>query len=102
MTDHAEGPTGVGVRRILARWNLELRRIRSPILRYGFAVVSFAIAFGLAVTLEYYQYRGVELPVLTLSIALTAWYAGAGPSVLAIVLSVACFDYYCLEPVYSI
>jgi PAS domain S-box-containing protein len=102
MTDHAEGPTGVGVRRILARWNLELRRIRSPILRYGFAVVSFAIAFGLAVTLEYYQYRGVELPVLTLSIALTAWYAGAGPSVLAIVLSVACFDYYFLEPIYSI
>jgi light-regulated signal transduction histidine kinase (bacteriophytochrome) len=43
----------------------------------------------------------VELPVLTIAIAFTTWYAGAGPSVLAVLLSWACFDYFFTEPLYS-
>jgi signal transduction histidine kinase len=101
MTDHAETPTGVGVRRTLARGHLESQRIRSPILRYGFSVISVAIGLGLALTLQYYQSRDVEVPVLALSIALTTWYAGTGPSVLAIALSTAAFDYFFTEPFYS-
>jgi len=101
MTDLAEEPTRLGVRRTLARWNLELQSIRSPFLRYGFSVVSVAIAVGLALPLQYYQFRDVELPILALSIALTTWYAGGGPSLLAIVLSTACFDYFFTEPLYS-
>ena len=101
MTDYVERPTGVGVMRILARWHLESQGIRLPILRYGFSVVCVAIGLGLALTLQYYQFRNVELPVLTLAIALTTWYAGVGPSVLAIVLSTACFDYFFAEPIHS-
>jgi signal transduction histidine kinase len=101
MTDHAEGPIGVGVRRTLARWNLESQRIRSPILRYALSVVSVAIGLGLALTLQYYEFRDVELPVLSLSIALTTWYAGIGPSVLAIMLAMACFNYFFVEPIYT-
>jgi signal transduction histidine kinase len=101
MTDHAEGPTGVGVRRTLARWDRESQRIRSPVLRYGFSIVSVAIGLGLALTFQYYQFRDVELPVLALSIALTTWYAGTGPAVLAIVLATACFNYFFAEPIYS-
>ena len=101
MTDHAEGPTGGGVRRTLARWNIESHGIRSPILRYGLSVVSVAIGLGLALMLQHYQFRDVELPVLTLSVALTTWYAGAGPSVLAILLATACFNYFFTEPFYS-
>jgi signal transduction histidine kinase len=101
MTDHAELPTGVGVRRTLARWDRESQRIRSPVLSYGFSVVSVAIGLGLALTFQYYQFRDVEVPVLALSIALTTWYAGAGPSVLAVLLSMACFDYFYTEPLYS-
>jgi signal transduction histidine kinase len=97
----AEGPTHVGVRRSLAYWNQEFQRIHSPILRYGFSVVSVAIAVGLALALQYYQFRDVELPVLTVAIALTTWYAGAGPSVVAVLLSTACFDYFFVEPIYS-
>src|SRR5207247_8332361 len=55
----------------------------------------------LALAFQYYQFRDVELPVLALSVALTTWYAGAGPAVLAIVLSTACFDYFFVEPLYS-
>jgi signal transduction histidine kinase len=102
MTDHAEEPTGAGVRGALARWNEESQRIRSPILRYGLSVVSVAIGLGVALILQYYHFRDVELPVLTMSIALTTWYAGIGPSVLAIVLAMGCFNYFFVEPIYSL
>jgi signal transduction histidine kinase len=102
MTELAEGPTHVGVRRSLAYWNQEFQRIHSPILRYGFSVVSVAIALGLAFACQHYQFRDVELPVLTVAIAFTTWYAGVGPSVLAVLLSSACFDYFFTEPLYSL
>jgi signal transduction histidine kinase len=101
MTELAEGPTHVGVRRSLAYWNQEFQRIHSPILRYGFSVVCVAIALGLALTLQYYRFRDVELPVLTLAIALVTWHAGGGPSVLAIVLATGGFAYFFAEPIYS-
>src|ERR1700692_4957530 len=101
MTGLAEGPTHVGVRRSLAYWNQEFQRIHSPILRYGFSVVSVAIALGVAFVLQHYQFRDVELPVLTVAIAFTTWYAGAGPSILAVLLSTASFDYFFTEPLYS-
>jgi signal transduction histidine kinase len=102
MTELAEGPTHVEVRRRLAYWNREFQRIHSPILRYGFAVVSVAVALGVALGLQRYEFREVELPVLVVAIALTTWYAGAGPSVLAVLLSSACFDYFFTEPLYSL
>jgi signal transduction histidine kinase len=101
MADYAEEHAGVGVARTLARWNIEVHSIRSPILRYGFSVVSVAIGLGLALIFQYYQFRDVGVPVLALFIALTTWYAGAGPAVLAIVLSTACFDYFFTVPFYS-
>jgi K+-sensing histidine kinase KdpD len=101
MTELAEGPTFVGVRRSLAYWNQEFQRIHSPILRYGFAVVSVAIALGVAFALQHYQLRDVALPVLTVAIAFTTWYAGAGPSIVAVLLSSASFDYFFTEPFYS-
>jgi signal transduction histidine kinase len=101
MTELAEGPTRVGVRRSLAYWNQESQRVHSPILRYGFSIVSVAIALGVAFALQYYRFRQVELPVLTVAIALTTWYAGAGPAVVAVLLSTACFDYFFTEPLYS-
>src|ERR1700745_1464167 len=102
MTELAEGPTHIGVRHGLAYWNREFQRIHSPILRYGFSVVSVALALGVAFALQRYQFRDVEVPVLTVAIAFTTWYAGGGPSVLAVVLSLSSFDYFFLEPYYSL
>jgi signal transduction histidine kinase len=101
MTELAEAPTHFGVRRSLAYWNRELQRIHSPILRYGFSICSVAIALGVAFVSQHYGFRDVEVPVLTVAIAFTTWYAGAGPSVLAVVASTACFDYFFTEPLYS-
>ncbi|HEX4593821.1 MAG TPA: ATP-binding protein [Bryobacteraceae bacterium] len=101
MTIHvAEGPTQVAARRSLARWNLELHR-GGPAIRYGFSVVCVALALGAALALQYYGFRGVELPVFDLAIVVITWYAGVGPAVLAVVLSTVCFDYFFVEPVYS-
>jgi PAS domain S-box-containing protein len=86
----------------LAYWNQEYQRIRSPILRYGFSVVSVAIALGGSFAVRYYGLRYAELPVLTLGIAFTSWYAGVGPSVLAVLLSCVAFDYFFTEPVFSL
>src|SRR6202051_2084619 len=99
-TELAQGPTA-GVGRSMAYWNQEFQRIHSPILRYGFSVVSVAIALGVAIALQNYQLRGVELPVFTLAIALTTWYAGAGPSALAVLFSAAAFDYFFTEQLYT-
>jgi K+-sensing histidine kinase KdpD len=100
MIHLAEGPTGVAVRRSLARWNLELYRGRSPI-RYGFSVVCVAVALGAALAFQYYSFRDVELPLFGLAIVVTTWYAGVGPSALAVVLSAVCFNYFFTEPLYS-
>jgi signal transduction histidine kinase len=89
------------MRRSLAYWNQEFQRIHSPILRYGFSVVSVVVAVAVALALRYYQFREAELPVLTVAIALSTWYAGTGPSVVAVLLSTACFAYFFAEPIYS-
>ena len=98
MTDLSEAPTRVGVRRTLARWYRDLQSIHSPILRYGLAVVCVGIAIGLALTLHRHEIHETELPILVLSIALIAWYAGAGPTVLAVVLAALCLNYFWAEP----
>jgi K+-sensing histidine kinase KdpD len=102
MTDLSEGPIRVRGKTDPVRWNLELQRVRSAIIGYTFAVACVAIALGLALPLQHYQFRDVEVPLLTLAIAITTWYAGNGPAVVAILLSAVCFDYFFTEPLYSL
>jgi hypothetical protein len=44
MAELLQGATQAGVGRGMAYWNPEFQRLHSPILRYGFAVVSVATA----------------------------------------------------------
>jgi PAS domain S-box-containing protein len=85
----------------MARPNLQLQIARSPVLRYGLATTSFAIALGLALLTQRYGFHNVEIPLFLFAVAVTAWYAGPGPAVLAVVLSIAFFDYFFTEPRYS-
>ena len=66
--------------------NLQLRLVRSPVLRYGLAATSFAIALGLALLEQRYGFRDLEVPLFLFAITLTAWYAGPCPRILAAVL----------------
>jgi PAS domain S-box-containing protein len=85
----------------VAHLNLDLRTGYSPILRYGFSVGCVAIALALALTVQFYGFRDVGLPLFVIAIALVTWHAGSGPCVVAVVLSTLCFDYFFTEPLYS-
>jgi PAS domain S-box-containing protein len=69
------------------------------ILRYGIAVLSVAIANGLA----FFVLRHFEaiLTPFLFAVAATVWYAGTRPGVLAIVLSVLSLNYFFLRPAFS-
>src|SRR6202166_3378156 len=92
----------VDVRRIMARPKLHLQFVHSPILRYGLAVTSFGIALGLALLAQRYNFHNVEVPLFLFSVAITAWHAGPRPAALAVVLSIAFFDYFFTEPRYTL
>ena len=66
------------------------------ILRYGIAVLSVAIAIGLGFFLLR-RFEAILTPFL-FAVAATVWYAGTGPGVLAIVLSVLSLNYFFLRP----
>jgi K+-sensing histidine kinase KdpD len=71
------------------------------ILRYGLAVGSVALGTVAAFFLDNYHFRGVEYPLFLFAIAMTVWYAGVGPAILAVVLSSLFFNYYFTEPRFS-
>ena len=96
-----DGSTRVTARQSLACWNLELERGRPPI-RYGFSVVCVAVALGVALACRHYGFRDAELPLFDLAIVVATWYAGIGPSVLAVALSTLSFEYFFAEPIYSL
>jgi PAS domain S-box-containing protein len=85
----------------MARPNLQLRFAHSPVLRYGLAATSFGVALGLGLLAQRYGFLDVEEPLFLFAIALTVWYAGIRPAILAILLSSVAFNYFFTEPRYS-
>src|SRR5882724_9244939 len=69
------------------------------ILRFGAAALSVAIAAGAA---HFLSQAGVRLTPFLLAVGASVWYAGVGPGVLAIVLSVLTLDYLFVPPLYSL
>jgi PAS domain S-box-containing protein len=86
----------------MARSTLQIQFARSPVRGYGLAVASFAIALGLALLVQHHGFRNVEVPLFLFAIAVTVWYAGTWPAILAVVLSGLADAYYFTEPIYSI
>ena len=82
---------GAGVATAPRRW--------APPARYGLAVLSVGAALGLALILEHFHFRDGAVPLLLFACAISAWYGGQGPALLASVLSTAVFYWYFIEPV---
>jgi len=68
------------------------------ILRYGIAVLSVAIATGLGLFLLRYLLVEIRLTPFLFAVAVTVWYGGIGPGVLAIVLAVLSLNYFIVPP----
>jgi PAS domain S-box-containing protein len=86
----------------MARLNLELQIARSPVLRYGLAVLSASVALGGSLLLERFHFRNVADPLFLFAIAIAVWYAGIGPAILAVVLSALADTYFFIEPLYTL
>jgi signal transduction histidine kinase len=78
-----------------------LLKVPSSVQWYGLAVVSVAVALGAALLLSRYNVHEVEFPLFLFAIAVSAWYAGPVPSILALTLSSLAFNYFFTEPFYS-
>jgi PAS domain S-box-containing protein len=55
----------------------------------------------IALLLDRHHFRGVEYPLYLFAIAVTVWYSGVGPAILAVVLSSLSFNYFFTEPRFS-
>ena len=76
--------------------------IFSTIQRYGLAVLCVCLALGGALVLAHFQFRDVEVPLFLFAVAVPAWYGGPGPAGLALLLVSVSFDYFFVEPFYSL
>jgi signal transduction histidine kinase len=74
----------------------------SAFRRYGFAVLAVALALGAALLTQQFHSRDVEFPLLLFALAIVAWYGGPGPAIVALLLSYLSFDYFFVEPIYSL
>ena len=70
--------------------------------RYGLAVVSIGVALGISLLLQHFGFRVPSALLLLFAVAISSWYAGAGPAVLAAILSTISFYWYFVEPVHTI
>ena len=70
--------------------------------RYGLAVVSTGLALGTSLLLQHLGFRFPSELLLLLAVAISSWYGGPGPAVLALVTSVFSFYWYFIEPVRTI
>lgn len=73
-----------------------------PVQRYGLAVVSVSAALGLAIFMERFQVRNIEVPLFLFALAITSWYGGPGPALVALILSTVSFDYFFTEPLHTL
>jgi len=70
--------------------------------RYGLAVLSEGTALGLALLLQHFHFRDSAVPLLLFAVAISSWYGGPGPALLAFILSTISFYWYFVEPVRTI
>lgn len=94
-------PQSSNLGRAMAELNVTSRVARSRVLRYGIAVASVAIALGLALVAQHFDFGNVEVPLFLFAVAVTAWYAGPGPAALSVLLSIVFFDYFFVLPLFS-
>jgi PAS domain S-box-containing protein len=75
---------------------------RSPLWRYGFAVLAVGVAVALTVGSQHLGLAEPPVAAFLAAILLTGWYAGAGPVALATLLSAFVFDFFFVPPLHRI
>jgi PAS domain S-box-containing protein len=73
---------------------------QNNIFRYAFALVTVALALGVALLTWHFGIRH-QFSMFLIATAVIAWYCGAGPATLGVVCSLLAYDYFFREPAYS-
>ncbi len=71
-----------------------------PLKRYLLAIVTTAVAISLTAVITPLRERH-SLGLVLLTVVLTAWLMGTGPSLLVIFLGILAWNYFIVEPLYS-
>jgi PAS domain S-box-containing protein len=69
---------------------------------YGLSVLSASMALGGALLLAHFHFRDAAVPLFLFAVAVTSWYGGAGPAAVAVILSTTFFNYFFIEPIYTL
>ena len=77
-----------------------MRRIH--LQHYALAILSVGVALGISLLLQHFGFRVPSALLLLFAVAISSWYAGAGPAVLAAILATISFYWYFVEPVHTI
>jgi PAS domain S-box-containing protein len=87
-----------GWREIMSKSALADKRIGRAVWRYGLAVLS--VAFATAVTFPLQSF-GVKVSLYFPAVLLSTWFGGAGPGVLAVLLSAFAINFFFTEPFFE-
>jgi len=83
----------------MLQWKRQSTKPPFSIQGYGLAVLSVAVALGVSLLLNRYNFHGVAEPMFWIAIAITAWYTELGPTILALVSSFLTVDYFFMQPI---
>ncbi len=76
--------------------DLKTLKVESPFLRYGVAIFSVVLALVLTELIEPLRVR-TPFPLFFAAVAVSAWYGGIGPGLLATALSALITEYFFLQ-----
>ena len=74
--------------------------VQRNIFRYAFPLVSVALALGVALLARRYGLQH-QFFMLMFAVAVTGWYCGMAPAMVAVVCSSMAYEYFFREPHYS-
>src|SRR3984885_14711670 len=86
----------------MLKWKIQSPKPLSLLEGYSLAILSVGAAAGIALLMVRLQFNGMQVPLFLFAPSITSWYAGIGPSVVALVLCCLSFDYFFVEPLYNL
>jgi PAS domain S-box-containing protein len=75
--------------------------VHRNVFGYALAPVSVAVSLGVGLLAWHYGIRH-QYSMFLFAIAITAWYGGLGPAMVAVVFSTFAYDYFYNEPLYTL
>jgi PAS domain S-box-containing protein len=79
----------------MSKSDLGLRRVAPAVWRYGLSILSVAISIAVTIPLQGF---GVRTSLFFPAVLLSTWFGGAGPGLLAVLLSTLSINYFFTEP----